>query len=55
MKKQLNKELVMSKENDEDFENSSKCWIYDVSVKGDIKVRDYCHITGKYGGCAHRD
>ena len=36
--------------------NSTKCWIYDnVSVKSDIKVRDYCHITGKYGGCAHRD
>ena len=29
MKKHFNKELVMAKEDDEDFENSTKCWICD--------------------------
>ena len=24
-------------------------------VKGDFKILDHCHITGKYRGAAHRD
>ena len=56
MKKHFNKELGMTKEDDEDFKNSTKCWIYDNNyVEGDVKVRDHCHITGKYRGSAHRD
>ena len=32
---------------DEDFENSTKCWIFDSTyVDGDVKARDHCHITG---------
>ena len=32
---------------DEDFENSNKSWICDrVYVKGDVKIRCYCDITG---------
>ena len=27
MKKHFNKELVMTKESNEDFKNSTKCWI----------------------------
>ena len=39
-----------------DFTNSAKCWICDnLYVDGDIKVRDHCHVTGKYRGSAHRD
>ena len=38
MKKQFNKELVMTKKDDENFENSSKSWICDnFYVKGDVK------------------
>ena len=56
MKKHFNKELVMTKEDDEDFENSTKCWICDnVYIHGDVKVRDHCHITRKYRGSAYRD
>ena len=29
MKKHFNKQLVMTKEDNEDFENSNKCWICD--------------------------
>ena len=56
MKEHFNKELVMTKEDDENFENSTKCWIIgNAYVDGDVKVRDHCHITGKYRGSAHRD
>ena len=38
----------MTKKNKEDFENSTKCWIFDNNyVDGDVKVRDDFHITGK--------
>ena len=56
MKKHLNKELVMTKKDNKDFENSTKCWICDNDyIDNDVKVRDHCHITGKYRGSAHRD
>ena len=46
----------MTKKDNEDFENSTKCWICDNAYfDGDVKVRNYCHITGKYRGSAHRD
>ena len=46
----------MTTEDDEDFENSTKCWICDnVYADGDVKVRDPCHITGKYRDSAHRN
>ena len=55
-KKHFNKELVMSKADNEDFENSTKCWICDNTyADSDVKVRDNCHITGKYRGSSHRD
>ena len=56
MKKLFNKELAMTKKDNENFENSSKCWICDNNyIDKDVKVRDHCHITGKYRGYAHRD
>ena len=38
---------------DDDFENSIKCWICNVYVDGDNEY--YCHITGKYRGSVHRN
>ena len=56
MKKYFNKELGMTKEEDEDFENSSKSWICDnVYAEGVFKVRYHCHITGKSKWSAHGD
>ena len=44
----FNKEFVMTKEDNEDFKNSAKCWICDNDYIGnDVKVRYHCHITGK--------
>ena len=55
IKKHFNKELVIIKKDDEHFENSIKCWICDNGYDdGDVKVKDHCHITGKYRGSAHR-
>ena len=53
MKKHLNKNLVMTAEENEEFESSNICWICGKLIKRDEKVKDYCHITGKYRGYAH--
>ena len=46
----------MNKKDNEEFENSNKCWISDNDyTDGDVNVRDHCRITGKYRGSAHRD
>ena len=38
----------MTEKNKEDFENSTKCCIFNNDyVDGDVKVRDDFHITGK--------
>ena len=46
----------MTKKDNRDFKNCTKCWIYDPAyVDGDLKVKDHCHITRKYSGSVHRD
>ena len=56
LKNHFNKELLMTKQDNEDFENSTKCWICDNDyIDNDVKVKDHCHITGKYEGSVHRD
>ena len=52
----FNKELVMTKKDNEDFENSTKFSIWDKDyIDSDVKVRDHCYITGKYKVSVHRD
>ena len=68
IKKHFNKPLIMTRENELDFQNSNSCYICEkeysdsdnfIMHKGkmiEIKnhpVRDHCHITGKYRGSAH--
>ena len=56
MKKHFNKKLVMTKEDNEDFKNSTRYWICGNDyVHNDVKVRNHCHITEKYRDAAHRD
>ena len=54
IKKHFNKNLFMFAEEEEIFKFSNSCWIcnklFDVA---DEKVRDHCHITGKFRGAAH--
>ena len=54
VEKHFNKKNLITKKDNEDFENSPKCWICDNNYVGDdVKVRDNCHITGKYKGSSH--
>ena len=55
IKNHFNKNLVMSAEEEEKhFQLSNSCSICDKLFNvGDDKVRDHCHITGKYRGTAH--
>ena len=54
MKKQFNKNLIMSKEEEHLFQQSNSCWICKKLIDNDEeKVRDHCHITGKFRVAAH--
>ena len=45
----------MTKKNNENFKNCTKCWIYDNGYNdNDVKVRDDYHIAGKYRASAHK-
>ena len=52
MKKHFNKNLIMSVEEEEQFERTEICCICNKLIENH-KVRDHCHITGKYRGAAH--
>ena len=52
MKKHFNKNLIITEEDEENFQSSNICWIYEKLID-DEKVRDHCHITGKFRGAAH--
>ena len=48
----FNKKLKMTIEDENNYQNSQDCWICNKKLDKD-KVRDHCHITGKYRGAAH--
>ena len=51
-----NKEIIMRADDWRDFKTAKKCFICGKDFEeGDKKVRDHCHFTGKYRGCAHDD
>ena len=51
IEKHFSKNLIMSAEEEERFQLSNICWI--CNNVSDNKVRDHCHVTGKYRGAAH--
>ena len=54
MRQYFNKNLIMSLDVEEIFQLSNKCWICDKLFNpGGEKVRDHCHISGKFRGAAH--
>ena len=54
MKRHFNKNLVMTTEQNEEFERSNICSICSGLINlDDNKVRDHCHITGNYRRRAH--
>ena len=44
----------MSEEDENNYQNSQNCWICNQKIIKD-KVRDHCHITGKFRGSAHKE
>ena len=52
-KKYFNKRLIMTNEDEEIYNNSQICWICKEKLNTD-KVRDHCHVTGKFRGAAHK-
>ena len=56
MKKEFNKQLKMTKHNEDEFQKANKCHICEKEYNTtDVRVRDHCHITGQYRGSAHQD
>ena len=46
----------MTIEDEENYQNSQNCWICDQKIiNNKDKVRDHCHITGKFRGAAHKE
>ena len=56
VKKEFNKPLKMTDDDELSFKLEDKCHICDekYTVKN-VRVRDHCHITGKYRGSAHSE
>ena len=52
IKEHVNKELIMTTQDEEIYNNSQICWICNEELNTD-KVRDHCRITGKFRGAAH--
>ena len=56
MKKHFDKPLRMTEVDGKEFKKATTCHICDKKyTEKDIRVRDHCHITGKYRGSAHQE
>ena len=46
--------MIISEEEEEQFWSCNTCWIFEKFIDdNDEKVRDHCHVTGKFRGAAH--
>ena len=50
--KNTKKDIIMTEEDEEDYKNDNICRFCEKEILSD-KVRDHCHLTGKYRGPAH--
>ena len=54
MNKHFHKNLIISEEEGNLFQQSNSCWICKKLIDNDEeKVRGHCHVTGKFRGAAH--
>ena len=54
MKKHFTKNLIMSEKEEHLFQQNNSCWTCEKLIDNDNeKVRDHCHVTGKFRGAAH--
>ena len=51
-KLKVNVPIIMTNEDENNLNNATHCGICDHELSND-KVRDHCHMTGKYRCCAH--
>ena len=42
----------MTEEDEEDSRKNINCWFFETNIVSD-KIRDHCHLTGKYRETAH--
>ena len=55
MTRHFNKNLIISEEEEHLFQQVHSRWIREKLIDNDDeKVRDRCHVTGKFRGAAHR-
>ena len=50
--KNTKKDIIMTDENEDEYRNNNVCRYCEENIDCD-KVRDHCHLTGKYRGPAH--
>ena len=50
--KNTKKDIIMKQEDEEDYKKNNICRFCEKNIESD-KVRDHCHLTGKYRGPAH--
>ena len=55
IEKYFTKNLIMTAEEENLFQKSNNCWICQKFINNnEQKIRDHCHITGKFRGGAHK-
>ena len=55
-RKHFNKDMALTKVDEQNFKNADKCYICNKKYsEKDVHVRDHCHITGKYRGSTQQD
>ena len=56
VKKHFNKPLVLTEDDEMHFKLMDKCHICgEKYTDKDVRIRDHCHITGKFRGSAHQE
>ena len=57
MKEYFNKRLIMTEEEEHLFQKSNSCWICKnfINNNNEVKLRDHCHVTGKFRGAADQN
>ena len=58
IKKHFNKPLIMTEGDEQHFRTMSHLWCHICGEKyndKDVRIRDHCHINGKFRGSAHQE
>ena len=51
----FSKKLIFTEEDEKDSEKATCCWICREEFGKERKVRDHCHLTGKFRSAAHEN